>query len=145
MRNLFLHAAFAVPGLRARAVDALTYYPPFNGLIYQGHSSAEVWVEEAQKWVLVDPWMGAAFKDNEGEFLSAAELASDRIPSKEIAVVPLVETVQRVLRTREGPQLLIQKPDVINMSHYKVIDSGHMPSYRSFYKAIFYNMPRLQE
>jgi hypothetical protein len=145
MRNLFLHGAFGIPGLQVRAVDALNYFPPFKDLIYAGHASAEVWVEAARKWVLVDPWGGAAFKDRQGRFLSAAELASESIPSEEISVVPLVYQVRRVFRTEHGLKLFVLKPSDISISAYAVFAEGHLPAYRHYFEAVYYTTPRIKE
>jgi hypothetical protein len=150
MRDLFLHATLSIPGLKARAVEAFNYAKPFEDLVTYGHSTSEIWVKELKQWVIVDPWIGAAFRDEMGRFLSAEDLASDRISSNNIEVVPLLKAVSRFATGADGQIIrFILDPSRTQLDRYTDWPLGHSPGYRIYFKVLRYRsvvlaqLPRL--
>lgn len=73
-RNIFLDLAISSPKIsHSRYVGLYLYYPPFRDLITPSHAVAEIYSENLQKWIMVDPWFGAIYRLG-NKYLSAADI-----------------------------------------------------------------------
>ena len=107
IRDLFLHLTSATD-IKARAVSALNYYPLFNDLTPFSHATAEVWIQDLNKWVIVDPWFGFALMTKEGNPVSAEDIILRIVDFNKIAIVPLIES-RRTFSTRIDGTKTIRK------------------------------------
>lgn len=136
VRDLFLHATAAAPELSARGVEAYNYGPQFAELITYGHSTAEVWVEALNQWVLVDPWMGFALIDDDGRLLSAEDLLPSKRPD-DIRTVPLIDEVRRFAQSPDGDVVVTRvAPSEVEMTDYIYTPVGHAPGFLTYFHEI---------
>jgi hypothetical protein len=63
-RDLFIHAASANKHFNIRPIEAFNYSPQLPDLISYSHSTTEIYIEQINKWVLFDPWLGIILNKN---------------------------------------------------------------------------------
>lgn len=136
-RDLFIHAAIAIPDLKVRIVEAVNYEPQIVDLISYGHSTSEIWVERLNKWVLFDPWLGIIVMDN-GVPVGSEEL--NKIENVErISVFPIIDFIQRIHQKRSGEIVVsIFYPKDVRVSEFSCQKFGCSPGYIEFFKHIKY-------
>jgi len=94
MRYIFVDLAANSPGIsRVRYVHLFQYHPFFPDLVPNSHGAAEVYADEIEQWVLVDPWYGHLFELN-GQYLSVEDIR--RMPSDERRNIKVVDAVPDV-------------------------------------------------
>lgn len=138
MRDLFIHATFAFPNVHARAVEAVNYTQAYPDLITYGHSTAEVWVPEIGKWVIVDPWIGISVINSRGQLLSARDLSQAN--RADVRPLPLLPEVRRYVETASGKSIkLTFRPAKVTMRRYTFWPNGHDPGYLIYFHHIGYH------
>jgi hypothetical protein len=134
VRDLFLHASSAFPNLRTRAVEALNYSPSMPDLVSYGHSTAEVWVESLQKWVLVDPWLGIV-PASSGAVLSASEMTGN----ERVQILPLLPQISRFATAADGTLIrTVVVPAQLSLDRYSSSPIGHAPGYGIYFNSLSY-------
>lgn len=135
MRDLFLHATLARPNLKARSVDAFSYWPHFPDLISYGHSVAEVWVNQLRKWVLIDPWLGVYIIDQNGNLQSAEDLL---LKKKRMKAIIFIDKIRRFNTNSQGEVINVPTGGKGNLYSYSFSLEGHSPGYLEYFSTIFY-------
>lgn len=132
-RDLFAHASLGVPGLKVRLVEATNYAPQLPGLVTYSHSTAEVWVEALNRWVLFDPWLGITVTRN-GEPVGVLELLAD--PSG-LAIAPVIDSIPR--KYRDGGGRVVHNtfsPASVQADTFTCGPLGCSPGYVEYFKNV---------
>lgn len=133
-RDLYLHASYGVPKLKVRAIEALNYAPPFNNLISYGHSTAEIWIEKLQKWVIFDPWLGIMVTKKNGDFVGAFELQQFKDHPEYFVVVPVISRIPRMSKQNDNKIIYNEfYPKSIQMSGFYCQRLGCSPGYIEYF------------
>ncbi len=136
VRDLFLHAA-KIRGLNVRSVEEFNYGPQFDDLITYGHSTAEVWSEELEKFVMIDPWMGLTINNRDGVPLSSQEIAEST--SADLQITPLLDELRRFITLPNGEDALdIVRPSEVRLTTYSNGAFGAGPGYLTYYRKLAY-------
>ena len=136
VQDLFLHAA-KISGLNVRAVEAFNYGPQFKDLISYGHSTAEVWSERLDKFVMIDPWMGLTINNRDGVPLSSQEIAETR--SADLEVTPLLPELRRFIILPNGEVSLdVVRPAKTRLTRSSKGAFGSGPGYLTYYRKLAY-------
>jgi hypothetical protein len=134
-RDLFVHASTATPQIKIRPVEAYNYSPQIPDLITYGHSTAEIWVEEIESWVLFDPWLGIIVTQN-GIPIGAEELGKVK-DFGDIAIVPVIESVPRMYRKNDGQVVYNQfLPSTVKAAQFSCNNLGCSPGYSEYFRNI---------
>ena len=133
-RDLFAHAASAVPGLKVRLVEAFNYEPQLPDLIPYGHSTTEIWVARLHRWVLFDPWMGVVVT-RKGVPIGARELQSARNLDA-VALLPIVPAIPRMYEGQSGKVTRWEfHPASTQLSAFTCTSLGCAPGYADYFRA----------
>jgi hypothetical protein len=130
-----------VKGLKVRGVEAYNYTPQMGSLISYGHSTAELWVEELQRWVLFDPWLAIMVADEDGIPVGAADLQRVSLGTRDsrLQVIPLAEKLNRTYRKSDGSivpaSYLPVATQLLKGTHLKM---GYTPGYLVNFRQIVY-------
>jgi hypothetical protein len=133
-RDLFLHASYGVPHLKARAIEAMNYAPPFKDLITYGHSTAEIWLDNPGKWVIFDPWLGIMIEDINGELVGAFELQKQKAHPEQFHIVPVINIIPRMYVRSD--QVIVYNdfdPQSVQMSAFSCSALGCAPGYLHYF------------
>jgi hypothetical protein len=132
-RDLFLHASAANHHFKVRPIEAYNYYPNIPNLITYGHSTAEIWVEALNRWVLFDPWLGIMVA-HKGIPIGAKELNS-LTQTDDLSVIPLLEKLPRMYRRDDG-QIVHNsfRPTDVKINDFSCQDLGCSPGYIEYFK-----------
>lgn len=144
MRDLFLHSTASIEGIKARAVEAYNYAPQFPDLVSYGHSTAEVWVEKLDKFVLIDPWMGIALINEGGVPMSVEEIAHNN--HEKIYVRSLIPNIKRSHFLENGTVHITEiDPDNTELESYSFDYAGHAPGFLVYFRHILYREYTLKD
>jgi hypothetical protein len=136
-RDLFLHAASAVPHLKVRGINALNYAPPLTELISYGHSTVEIWIEDLNKWVLFDPWLGIMVARKNGDFVGAHDLQQNNEHPEYFNVVPVIATIPRMHKQHD--KTIVHNtfhPTSIQMFDFSCRELGCSPGYIQYFNNV---------
>lgn len=136
MRDLFLHASAGVRGLKVRAVEAFNYASHFRDLIPYGHSTSEVWVEDLEKWVLFDVWLGVMIVDRAGVPVGASDL--QRAPA-DCKIVALAEEMPRMVQRSDGTIVsTTYRPSSTRLTEFSCYSEGCSPGFVEYFRHLIY-------
>ena len=133
-RELFVHAATGIKGLKVRPVDAYGSDPQLPGLTSYSHAATEIWVEQLNKWVLFDPWNGI-FVERDGIPVSANEMST--YGADQLSIVPVMESIPRFHVDAHGQtQKVDYDPNSLSLTSFTCVDAGCQPGYQLYFKII---------
>ena len=131
-RDLFLHASVGVPELKIRGVEAYNYSPQFPDLITYGHSTAEIWIEDLNRWVLFDPWLAIMILDEDN-----LPIGSEKIHGLNLRIAEVIDELPRLYQRGDG-RIIETRFDPLSLSLDKPVclDVGCIPGYRSYFEVV---------
>ncbi len=141
MRDLFLHASEGVEGLNARAVEAFNYGRHIPDLISYGHSTAEIWIEELNQYVIFDPWLALMVTDTKGTPIGADQLRLENYTADKnnIEIVALIEKLPRTYRHSDGT--VVQnffRPASTCLRQFSYVDEGYSPGLVEYFRNLVF-------
>ena len=132
-RDLFIHAASADKHFDIRLIEAYNYSPQLPDLISYSHSTAEIYIESLNKWVLFDPWLAIIVTKN-GIPVGAAEISS--MSGEGLTIVPLVDQLPRMYQNSDGKIInKLFEPKNVSIMQFKCEDLGCSPGYIDYFKS----------
>lgn len=135
-RDLFLHAAANKTSLKVRAVAAMNYSPPMNGLLSYSHATTEIWIPELKRWVIFDPWMGIMVTMN-GEPIGAMDIQKNYDRADEMQIVPVIDEIPRFHQNGDGTvKRTTFIPASVDMTKFSCNELGCSPGYREYFQRV---------
>ena len=88
IRDIFRELALASHKItKVRNVDLFQYYPPFPDLITNSHSVIEIYSQQLDKWIMVDPYFATIFMQGQ-QYLNTEEI--NKLDEKERAKLKIL-------------------------------------------------------
>ena len=141
MRDLFLHASEGIEGLNVRAVEAFNYGRHIPDLISYGHSTAEIWIEELDKYVIFDPWLALMVTDTKGTLIGAEELQreNDTIDENNLQILALMDKLPRTYRQSDGTMVQnFFRPASTCLRQFSYVDEGYSPGLVEYFRHLVF-------
>ena len=111
----------------------MNYYPQLPDLITYGHSTAEVWVQKLNAWVLFDPWLGIIVT-KDGVPINS-DLLNKATSEDRIVIVPVIKSAPRMYLLKSGDFVYNTfSPGSVSVDKFTCGKLGCAPGYKEYFK-----------